>query len=88
MPKKDYYEILGVKDNAPQAEIKQIYRELAKKYHPDVNNGNKEAENRFKEITEAYNVLRDTAKRQKYDQMKRHLTMLKLLECYLLMILL
>ncbi|MBC8185925.1 molecular chaperone DnaJ [candidate division KSB1 bacterium] len=72
MPKRDYYDILGLKDNASQVEIKRVYRDLAKQHHPDVNKGNKEAENRFKEISEAYNVLRDPAKRQKYDQMKKY----------------
>jgi len=72
MPKRDYYDILGVKDDASLADIKRVYRDLAKQYHPDVNKGNKEAENRFKEISEAYNVLKDPAKRQKYDQMKKY----------------
>jgi molecular chaperone DnaJ len=72
MPKRDYYDILGVKEDASQVDIKRVYRDLAKQYHPDVNKGNKEAENRFKEISEAYNVLRDPAKRQKYDQMKKY----------------
>jgi len=72
MPAKDYYDILGIKDNASQEEVKRVYRDLAKKYHPDVNKGNKAAENRFKEVSEAYNVLRDPAKRQKYDQMKKY----------------
>jgi len=72
MPKRDYYDILGVKEDASQVDIKRVYRDLAKQYHPDVNKGNQEAENRFKEISEAYNVLRDPAKRQKYDQMKKY----------------
>jgi molecular chaperone DnaJ len=72
MPKTDYYDILGVKEDASQVDIKRVYRDLAKQHHPDVNKGNKEAENRFKEISEAYNVLRDPAKRQKYDQMKKY----------------
>jgi len=72
MPNKDYYDILGLKENASQAEIKRVYRDLAKKYHPDVNKGNKNAESRFKDISEAYNVLKDATKRQKYDQMRKY----------------
>lgn len=67
MNKKDYYEILGVSRNATEAEIKQAYRRLALKYHPDKNPGNKEAEERFKEISEAYEVLTDAEKRRIYD---------------------
>lgn len=69
MAEKDYYEILGVKKTASDAEIKKAYRELAKKYHPDKNKGNKEAENRFKEISEAYAVLSDAEKRSQYDRL-------------------
>ncbi|HEX2835124.1 MAG TPA: J domain-containing protein [Thermoanaerobaculia bacterium] len=69
MAEKDYYEILGVKKTASDAEIKKAYRELAKKYHPDKNKGNKEAENRFKEISEAYAVLSDSEKRSQYDRL-------------------
>lgn len=65
---KDYYAILGVKKDATDKEIKQAYRRLARKYHPDVNPGNKEAEEKFKEISEANEVLGDKAKREKYDR--------------------
>lgn len=68
---KDYYEILGVNENTSAEDIKKAYRELAKKYHPDANRGNKDAENRFKEISEAYNVISDPEKRKKYDQMRK-----------------
>src|SRR5690554_2720558 len=66
---KDYYNILGVSKNAGQDEIKKAYRKLAVKYHPDKNQDNKAAEERFKEISEAYEVLRDPQKRKKYDQL-------------------
>ncbi len=65
---KDYYQILGVNKSATQEDIKKAFRKLARKYHPDVNQGNKEAEARFKEVNEAYEVLSDPEKRQKYDQ--------------------
>lgn len=68
MTKKDFYEILGVKKNASEKEIKSAYRKLAKKYHPDTNPGDKVAEQKFKEITEAYNILSDKEKRKLYDQ--------------------
>lgn len=67
MPRRDYYEVLGVSRNATEDEIKKAYRKLALKYHPDRNKGNKEAEERFKEINEAYAVLSDKEKRQQYD---------------------
>lgn len=67
---KDYYEILGVPPDAEKKVIKQTYREMAKKYHPDVNPGNKEAEEKFKTINEAYQVLSDTEKRKKYDELR------------------
>ena len=66
--KRDYYEVLGVSKTASADEIKKAYRSLAKKYHPDMNPGDKEAEAKFKEVNEAYDVLSDEGKRQKYDQ--------------------
>ncbi len=68
MEYKDYYKILGVAKDAEQAEIKKAYRKLARKYHPDVNPGDASAEERFKEINEAHEVLSDAEKRQKYDR--------------------
>lgn len=66
--KRDYYEILGVSKDATESDLKKAYRQLAKKYHPDTNPGDKDAEAKFKEATEAYAVLSDPEKRQKYDQ--------------------
>lgn len=65
---KDYYEILGVDKKASQDELKKAYRKLARKYHPDLNPGDKASENKFKELTEAYEVLNDEKKRAEYDQ--------------------
>lgn len=69
---KDYYQILGVPDSADEAAIKKAYRNLAKKYHPDANPGNKAAENKFKEVSEAHEVLSNKQKRAQYDQMRRY----------------
>ena len=68
MSKRDYYEVLGVNKNASDDEIKKAFRKLAIKYHPDKNPGDKEAEAKFKEANEAYSVLSDKTKRQRYDQ--------------------
>jgi len=69
---RDFYNVLGVPENASQEEIKKAFRKLAKQYHPDRNKGDKNAENRFKEISEAYDVLGDQQKRQQYDMMRRY----------------
>ena len=66
--KRDYYEVLGVAKNASDAEVKKAFRRLAMKYHPDRNQGDKEAENKFKEVQEAYEVISDAQKRAAYDQ--------------------
>ncbi|MEZ0392919.1 MAG: DnaJ domain-containing protein, partial [Pseudobdellovibrionaceae bacterium] len=66
--KKDFYSLLGVSRSANADEIKKAYRKLAMKYHPDKNPGDKKAEEQFKELTEAYEVLSDEKKRQMYDQ--------------------
>ena len=68
MAKRDYYEVLGVEKNATADEIKKAYRKKAIQYHPDKNPGDKEAEEKFKEAAEAYDVLSDPQKRQRYDQ--------------------
>ena len=66
--KRDCYEILGIRKNADPGEIKRAYRRLAKKYHPDTNEGNEQAEQKFKEATEAYEILSDPEKKKRYDQ--------------------
>ena len=66
--KRDYYEVLGVEKSADEAAIKKAYRVLAKKYHPDMNPGDAEAEKKFKEASEAYAILSDPEKRRQYDQ--------------------
>ena len=67
---KDYYEVLGRPPDADKKVTKQTYRKLAMKYHPDVNPGSKEAEEKFKTINEAYQVLSDTEKRNKYNELR------------------
>lgn len=68
MAEKDYYDVLGISRSADEKEIKRAYRKLAKKYHPDTNPGDKQAEQKFKEVTEAYNILSDPEKKKLYDQ--------------------
>ncbi len=67
---KDYYQILGIKENASEQEIKKAYRKLAREHHPDATSGDKKSEERFKEISEAYDTLSDTTKRREYDQQR------------------
>src|SRR5437762_13261234 len=68
MAKEDFYKILGVKKDAKPEEIKKAYRRLARKYHPDVNPGDKSAEDRFKQMSEAFDVISDPKKRKVYDR--------------------
>src|SRR6059058_4729377 len=67
MEYKDYYKVLGVSKSASAEDIKKAFRKLARRYHPDVNPGDKKSEEKFKEINEAYEVLSDVTKRRKYD---------------------
>lgn len=69
---KDYYKILGVNESSSADEIKKAFRGLAKKYHPDTNNGNEEAAKKFQEINEAYSVLSDETKKSKYDTERKY----------------
>lgn len=71
MQAKNYYKILGIDESANNSEIKRAYRDLAKKYHPDINQGDKRSEEKFKDVSVAYNVLSDSKKRQQYDQMRK-----------------
>src|SRR3954468_6436757 len=68
MAKRDFYEVLGVSKTATPAEIKRAHRKLVRQYHPDVNKNNKQAEEKFKEVQEAYDVLSDKTKKENYDQ--------------------
>ena len=68
---KNYYEVLGVPESAPHKDITKAYRKLARQYHPDANPGNNAAEERFKDISAAYDVLGDEAKRKEYDEVRR-----------------
>src|SRR5256885_16096752 len=72
MAKEDFYKILGVKKDAKPEEIKKAYRRLARKYHPDVNPGDKAAEDRFKQMSEAFDVLSDPKKRKVYDRFGKY----------------
>ena len=72
MHQKDYYKILGISESATDAEIKKAYRNLAKQFHPDKNPDNATAEARFKEVSEAYDVLGDSTKKKKYDELRRY----------------
>ena len=69
--KRDYYEVLGLNKGASDEEIKKAYKKQARKYHPDLNPDNKEAEEKFKEVNEAYSILSDPDKKSKYDKYSR-----------------
>ena len=69
---RDYYKILGITTKTPKKDIKKKYRELAKKYHPDSNQGSKEAEDKFKIVSEAYEVLSNALKRKEYDRQRSY----------------
>jgi DnaJ-class molecular chaperone len=71
-PRKDYYKVLGVSENATQDEIKKAYRKLAKEFHPDKHAGDKNAEDRFKDISDAYSILGNAEKRKKYDMFRKN----------------
>lgn len=71
-PRKDYYKILGIRENASQDEIKKAYRKLAKEYHPDKRSGDKSAEEKFKDISDAYSILGNPEKRKKYDMFRKN----------------
>src|SRR3954467_7563640 len=68
---KDYYEVLGVPDSATQKDVTRAYRKLARKFHPDANEGDPKAEEKFKEISAAYDVVGDPEKRKEYDEVRR-----------------
>lgn len=74
MNKRDYYEVLGIDKSASEKELKSAYRKLAKKYHPDANPGDKQSEEKFKELSEAYDILKDPEKRKRTtNSVMRHL---------------
>jgi len=68
---KDYYRVLGVSDTASQKDVKSAYRKLSRQYHPDTNSGDKGAEERFKEVSAAYDVIGDAEKRKEYDEVRK-----------------
>ena len=69
---EDFYKTLGVKEDASESDIKKAYRKLSRKYHPDLNPGNEAAEKKFKEVSEAYDVLSDKKQREEYDQIRKY----------------